>query len=156
MKHFLSRERDKARAMKRGGRNRVFSFDAVDAEKRYRFEPVDELTPEDIFERRWALTVLERALEKLRNELSEAGSADRYETLKGCLIGEEPKLPYRQAAEALGMTEGAVKAQVHRLRKRYGELLRQEIAETVSDPNDVDDELRYLLRVIAPFRAGIA
>ena len=99
---------------------------------------------------------MDRALGKLRDELSEAGKEDHYQTLRPCLIGEEPRMPHRQAAEELRMSEGAVKAYVHRLRKRFGELLRQEIAETVADLEEVDDELRHLLGVIAPFQKGTA
>lgn len=154
VKHFLSKERDKAKTVKRGGATSVISFDAADAEVRYRSEPSVELTPEVIFERRWAQTVLHRALGKLRDELSEAGKEDHYRALRPSLVGEEPRMPYRQAAEELGISEGAVRAHVHRLRKRFGELLRQEIAETIADPEDVDDELRHLLGAITPFQKG--
>ncbi len=156
LKHFLSKERDKAQALKRGGQARVISLDGQDAEARYRFEPVDRLTPEDVFERRWALTTIERVLGKLREEFSEAGKEEEFQSLKGYLTGEEPKIPYQNAAEELGISEGAVKASVHRLRQRFGRQLRQEIAETVADPQEVDDEVRHLLQVITPFQAGPA
>ncbi len=150
-KHFLTKERDKARALKRGGKANTISLAAEEAEGRYRFEPVDRLTPEEIFERRWALTVLERVLEKLRQEFSEADKEEEFVRLKGCLTGEEPRIPYRQVATELGSSEGAVKASVHRLRQRFGRLLREEIVETVAHPGDVDDEVRHLLGVIAPW-----
>jgi RNA polymerase sigma-70 factor (ECF subfamily) len=156
LKHFLSKERDKAQALKRGGQAKVISLDGEDAENRYRFEPVDRLTPEDVFERRWALTTIERVLGKLRKEFSELGKEEEFQSLKGYLTGEEPKIPYQNAAEELGITEGAVKASVHRLRQRFGRQLRQEIAETVADPQEVDDEVRHLLQVITPFQAGPA
>jgi RNA polymerase sigma-70 factor (ECF subfamily) len=156
LKHFLSKERDKVQALKRGGQAKVISLDRQDAENRYRFEPVDRLTPEDVFERRWALTTIERVLGKLREEFSEAGKEEEFQSLKGYLTGEEPKIPYQNAAQELGMSEGAVKASVHRLRQRFGRQLRQEIAETVADPQEVDDEVRHLLRVISPFQAGPA
>ena len=156
VKHFLSKQRDKEKALKRGGQANVVSLDQEDAEGRYRFEPVDRLTPEEIFERRWALTTIERVLGKLREEFSEAGKEAEFQSLKEYLTGDEPKATYRQAAEELDMSEGAVKASVHRLRQRFGRELRQEIAETVADPQEVDDEVRHLLQVITPFQAGPA
>jgi RNA polymerase sigma-70 factor (ECF subfamily) len=149
VKNFLSKERDKAHTWKRGGQARFVSLDADEVEGRYRYEPVDRLTPEEIFERRWALTILERALGKLRQELEEADRGQEFETLKGYLTGEESKVPYREAAQGLGSTEAAVRVSVHRLRQHFGKLLRQEIAETVASPNEVDDEMRHLLRVLA-------
>jgi RNA polymerase sigma-70 factor (ECF subfamily) len=149
VKNFLSKERDKAHTLKRGGQARIVSLDADDVEGRYRYEPVDRLTPEEIFERRWALTLLERALEKLRLEFVESGKIDEFEKLKGCLTGDDVKVPYREVADSLGTTEAALRTSVHRLRQRFGKLLRQEIAETVAAPGDVEDEMRHLLRVIA-------
>ena len=151
VKHFLSKERDKARAWKNGGRADIVSLDLDDGEGRYSHEPVERLTPEEIYERRWALTILDRALGRLRGELVEADRAAEFDALKGFLTGEEPRLPYREVAAALSMTEAAVKMSVHRLRQRFGALLRQEIAETVARPDDVDDEVRHLLGVIAPW-----
>ena len=151
VKHFLSKERDKEHALKRGGQATTISLAAEDAEGRYRFEPVDDFTPEEIFERRWALTVLERVLGKLRQEFSEAGKEEEFDRLKGFLTGEEPRVPYRQVASELGISEGAVKASVHRLRQRFGSLLREEIGETVAHPDQVDDEVRHLLGVISPW-----
>ena len=151
IKHFLSKERVKAHALKRGGRARVISLDADDAEGHYRFEPVDRLTPEEIFERRWALTVIERVLGKLRQEFSQTGKEEEFDKLKAFLTGEEPRTSYREVAAELGTSEGAVKASVHRLRGRFGKLLREEIAETVANPDEVDDEVRHLLQVIAPW-----
>ena len=151
MAHFLSKERGKAQAWKRGGRTDTVSLETEDVEGRYRFEPVDRLTPEEIYERRWALTLLERVLGNLRRELQQEGREKEFERLKGFLTGEEPKVPYREVAEELGSSEGAVKTSVHRLRQRFGKLLRQEIAETVASPEEVDDEVRYLLKVIAPW-----
>jgi RNA polymerase sigma-70 factor (ECF subfamily) len=107
---------------------------------------VDRLTPEEIFERRWALTLLERVIERLEQELSEAGRAEEFGKLKGFLTGDAPKVPYRQVALELRTTEEAVKTAVHRLRQRFGTLLRQEIAETVSSPEEIDDEVRHLLK----------
>jgi RNA polymerase sigma-70 factor (ECF subfamily) len=149
VKNFLSKERDKAHAWKRGGHARIVSLDADDVEGRYRYEPVDRLTPEEIFERRWALTLLERVLEKLHHEFEEADRGREFEMLKGYLTGEEAKVPYREVAAELGSSETAVRTSVHRLRQRFGKLLREEIAETVASPNEVEDEMRHLLRVIA-------
>ncbi len=149
VKHFLSNERDRERALKRGGGQAPIRLDAAEAEDRYRFEPVDALTPERLFERRWATTVLERALEGLRVESEGDGESARFGRLKPYLTGAEPASSYREAAGDLEMTEGAVKTAVHRLRKRFGELLRHEIAQTVADPRDVDGEIRYLLETMA-------
>jgi RNA polymerase sigma-70 factor (ECF subfamily) len=115
-------------------------------EGRYRYEPVEQLTPEEVFERRWALTLLERVMEKLKAEMAGAGRGEEFEKLKGFLTGEGPKVPYRQVALELRCTEEAVKTAVHRLRQRFGALLRQEIAETVSKPEEIDDEVRHLLK----------
>jgi RNA polymerase sigma factor (sigma-70 family) len=149
--HFLSKEREKAQAWKRGGRADVVSLDVRDVEGRYRNEPVERLTPEGIYERRWALTVLERTLSRLRREQEDADRAREFARLEGFLTGEQAKAPYREVATELGTTEAAVKASVHRLRQRFGQLLRAEIAETVSSPDDVDDEVKHLLGVIAPW-----
>jgi len=149
LQHFLSKERDKSQTWKRGGRAGIVSLDDQDVEGRYRHEPVDQLTPEQVFERRWALVILERVLERLRAEFSEPDRGPEFETLKGYLTGEAPKVPYRQAASALRTSEEAVKTSVHRLRQRFGRVLREEIGETVSSPEEIDDEVRHLLRTIA-------
>jgi RNA polymerase sigma-70 factor (ECF subfamily) len=151
MRNFLSKEREKARAWKRGGRAGVVPLDEVDPEGRYRHEPVDRLDPEQVFERRWALTLLERVLDRLREEQVAAGREKEFGRLKGLLTGEQPKVPYRDVAAELGTSEAAVKASVHRLRQRFGTLLREAIAETVASPQEVDDEVRHLLGTIAPW-----
>ncbi len=145
LKHFLSDERDKARAGKRNPGRAPISLDVATAEKRYATALVDEMTPERAFEKRWAMTVLERVLSRLREQSSQAGKSQQFERLKGYLIGEEPASPYREAAAELGTSEGAVKVSVHRLRRRFGEILREEIAETVAGPDQIEDELRHLL-----------
>lgn len=152
VRHFLSKERDREQAWKRGGQDEVISLDAADAETRYRNEPVDRLTPEEIFERRWALTVLERVLDQLRREQREAGHEQQFARLEGFLTGREAEASYRQVAAALDTSEGAVKTAVHRLRQRFGRLLRGEIAETVASPDQVDDEVRHLLGAVAPWQ----
>lgn len=147
LKHFLSKEREKASAVKRGGRVRVISLDVDGAEDRYAVEPVDRLDPEAVFERRWALTVLERAMRRLEKEFVECGKQQRFERLHGYLTSAEPRAPYRQVAAELEMSEGAVREAVRRMRQRFGHLLREEIAETVADPADLDVEVRHLLSV---------
>jgi RNA polymerase sigma-70 factor (ECF subfamily) len=151
LKNFLSKEREKDRTWKRGGRTEVLSLDTPDVESRYRHEPVDKLTPEEIFERRWALTVLEQALGQLRREQQEGGRGREFARLEGFLTGLETKTPYREVAAELGTSESVVKTTVHRLRERFGEVLRTEISDTVSSPDQVDDEVKHLLGVIAPW-----
>jgi DNA-directed RNA polymerase specialized sigma24 family protein len=151
LEHFLSHERDKAAALKRGGGAHPFPLDTSGAETRYSHEPADQLTPERVFERRWGLTVMERAMERLQSESGE--NAERFERLKTCLTGTD-HAQYREIADALGTTDNAIKAAVHRLRQNYGRLLREEIAQTVADPDEVDDEVRHLLTVIRPWGDG--
>jgi RNA polymerase sigma factor (sigma-70 family) len=153
LENFLSHARDRERALKRGGGARLLPLDTDTAETRYRQEPVERLTPELVFERRWGLTVMERAMERLQAE--SADEPERFERLKPCLTGSD-HAPYREIAEGLGTSETAVKAAVHRLRQRYGRLLREQIAETVADTAEVDDELRHLLGVVRPWQQAEA
>ncbi len=148
LKHFLSNERDKAAAVKRGGRVNIIALEIETAEGMYQLEPPDADTPEKVFERRWALTLLERTLRRLREEFAAGGRQEMFSRLEGYLTGERETLPYAQLAQELGMSEGAVKVAVHRLRKRFGALLRDEIGETVSDSAQVDDEVRELFRIL--------
>jgi RNA polymerase sigma factor (sigma-70 family) len=150
-RHFLSKERDRARALKRGGGRPLLSIDAGEAEAAHADEPLDTLDPEALFERRWALTILERAMARLRHEFAASGRTVEFEQLEAYLTGSEPKAPYQSAAERLGTTEGAIKKMVHRLRRRYGLLLREEIAATVADPEQIDAELRHLLASVRPW-----
>jgi RNA polymerase sigma factor (sigma-70 family) len=149
LKHFLSNERDREAAVKRGGRVTVVPLELENAEGRYQLEPPDNETPETVYERRWALTLLERTLRRLRREFDEAGKAPLFARLEGYLTGEQATVPYATLASDLGMTEGAVKVTIHRLRRRFGALLREEIAETVSDPAEVDEEIRELFRSLS-------
>lgn len=146
--NFLANERRDARARKRGGGHVHLSLDFQSAEDRYQFEPVDQLTPERIYERRWAMTLLERALSRLRSEHVRVGKCDHFDELKVFLGGEGQRVSYKEIAEKLAMTEGAVKVSVHRLRRRCRELLRAEIAQTVAGPEEVDEELRYLFSAL--------
>ncbi|AMY09559.1 RNA polymerase sigma factor, sigma-70 family [Luteitalea pratensis] len=150
-KHFLSKERDRARALKRGGGRVPVAIDVREAEARHPDDPLDTLDPETLFERRWAFTLLERAMARLGQELKHAGRGVEFEQLEGYLTGSEPRVHYHEVAERLGTTEGAVKKMVHRLRRRYGHLLREEIGATVADPGDVDSELHHLLSAIKPW-----
>jgi RNA polymerase sigma-70 factor (ECF subfamily) len=147
-RHFVSKERGRARALKRGGGRAPLSIDAAQAEGDYRDEPLETLDPEALFERRWALTILHRALTRLRQEFVDAGRKTEFEQLEHYLTGSEPRIPYQDAAERLVTTEGAVKKLVYRLRRRYGQLLREEIGATVVDPAEIDSELHHLLSVV--------
>jgi RNA polymerase sigma-70 factor (ECF subfamily) len=156
LKNFLSHEREREGALKRGAAAVTVSLDAQDAEGRFEREPVDQLTPEEIFERRWGLTIMERAMDRLEAESGSEARPVQFERLHPYLTGAEPHVPYREVAADLGLSEGAVKTAVYRLRKDYGRLLRQEIAATVADPAEIDDELRHLLAVIRPWQVGSA
>jgi DNA-directed RNA polymerase specialized sigma24 family protein len=152
-KHFLSKEKDRARAHKRGGGRTHFSLDFAAGENRYGLEPSHEMTPERLYERRWALTALDWVLARLRAEAVRAGKEASFDRLKGFLTGEGDMTSYRQAADELGSTEGAVKVAAHRLRRRFRELLLAEIAQTVAKPQDVGDELRHLFAALASPRS---
>ena len=146
MKFFLADEGDRVRALKRGG-GAVLSLEMSSGEERYEREPAHEETPERIFERRWALSVLDRVIDRLRAEFMQHGRQELFERLKVCLLGASD-MPYAALARELNTSEGALKVAIHRLRKRYRELFRQEIAETVADLGDVDSELRFLAAVL--------
>jgi RNA polymerase sigma factor (sigma-70 family) len=148
LKHFLSNERDRAGAAKRGGRATVIPLEFETAEGRYSREPADAETPESVYERRWALILLERTLGRLRREFDNAGKQTLFARLEGHLTGDQETVPYAELCAELGMSEGAIKVAVHRLRRRFGALLREEISETVSDPAEVDDEIRDLFRAL--------
>jgi RNA polymerase sigma factor (sigma-70 family) len=146
--HFLANEWRKAGAQKRGGRQAVLSLDFETGEFRYRLEPVDRWTPERIFQRRWALTLMERALDRLRAEYDDQGKGALYEALKPHLGGESPAAPYSVIAEQLGLSEGAVKTAAHRLRRRCRDLLQAEALQTVANREDAESELRELLAAL--------
>jgi RNA polymerase sigma factor (sigma-70 family) len=148
IRHFLSNERDRARTLKRGGNQPPISLDVETADGRYQLEPRDDLTPEKLFDRHWALMLLERVLVRLREEQVSAGKAELFDHLKGFLTGDSAT-PYADVGKALGMTEGAVKVAVHRLRRHFRDTLVQEIAETVSNPADIDAEIEYLLKAVS-------
>jgi RNA polymerase sigma-70 factor (ECF subfamily) len=142
LKFFVADEEDRLRAHKRGG-GVVVPLEFSSGEERYQREPAHDETPERIFERRWALSVLDRVVQKLREEFVQHGRTEHFERLKVFLLGQSDA-PYATLAREMNTTEGALKVAIHRLRKRYRELFRQEIADTVADPTEVESELRYL------------
>ena len=148
LKHFLSKERARAKTLKRGGGRTLLPLDTLSAEDRYRREPEDNATAEKLFERRWALTLLDRVLTRLSEEYETTGKRAMFEQLQGCLTGDSDLLPYAELAARLGTTEGAVKVAVHRLRRRYRGVLREEIAQTVADPAEIDDEIHQLFSAL--------
>jgi len=145
--HFLANEWDRERALKRGGAQKFLSLDAATAEERYRLEPADELTPESLFERQWAAALLARCLAQLRSEEDAARRLDRFDALKPFLAGEADSA-YADVARHLRMSESAVRVAVHRLRKRFSAVLREQVLRTVLDPADVDSEIRWLLTAV--------
>jgi len=147
-KHFLSNERDRARAKKRGGGREPIFIDIDDAERRYRLEPAHQLTPEKLFERRWVLTLLDRVLALLRDEFVRDGKEDQFDHLKVFLTGEKNQPSYRELGQKLGMPEGSAKVAAHRFRKRYRELLREEIAKTLNEGDSVENEIRELFAAL--------
>ena len=146
LKHFLINEWEKARAQKRGGGRKALAIDFEAKESQFTREPAHTWTPERLYERHWALTLLDQVLAQLRQEFQAAGKGKLFEQLKGFLVGDSATATHADAAGKLGMSEGAVKVAAHRLRKRYRELLRQEVAQTVADDNEVEDEIRALFR----------
>ncbi len=146
--HFLSKERDKAKAQKRGGGVRPLPLDFQTAQGRYSLEPAQGLTPDQAFERTWAMTVLENALKDLRTWYVERGKSDQFDRLKVYLEGKGSD-NYSQAADELGLSEAAVKQEVHRLRKRCKDCIRKEIGHTVATPKEIDEEIRRLFLVFS-------
>lgn len=150
IKHFLAKEHRRQRAQKRGGHHAMLSLDFDSSENRYRrIEPADNLTPERLYEKRWALALLDLVFTRLREEFSAAGKLPLFDRLKQFLAGRPSDVSYRELAEQLGTTEGAVKVAVHRMRRRYRDLLKEEIAQTVTGPDELEDELRDLRAALA-------
>ncbi len=147
LKFFVADEGDRRRAQKRGG-GAVLPLEFGRGEERYQREPSHDETPERIFERRWAFSVLEGVIEKLREEFQQHGRAEHFERLKTFLLGQAD-VPYAALAAEMNISEGAAKVAIHRLRKRYRDLFRQEIADTVGHPGEVQAEIRYLAEVLA-------
>jgi len=144
LRRYLAHEHRRERAQKRGGGQPMIALDHVEAESRFKLEPSGEQTPADVFEQRWARTLLARVLERLREETQDAKGRERFRRLEPFLTGAPRGRPYKQVADELEMTESAVKVTLHRMRQRFGSLLREEVGGTVEDPADVDAEIRYL------------
>lgn len=146
---FCANEWDRSRAQKRGGGQVVLSLNIDTAERRYHAEPVDELSADRIFERRWALTLIEQTIARLHKEYEVAGKGRDFDALKTFLTADSGDVPYTELAAKLGQNEGALRVAVHRLRKRFRELFRLEIAQTVSSPAEIEGELRHLLAALS-------
>jgi RNA polymerase sigma-70 factor (ECF subfamily) len=147
--HFLSNRRVYDRALKRGGGRSPVSIDQLQAEERLRFEPFHEMTPERIYLRQWATTLLDRVMDKLRSESSLKGRSRLFEKIRPALLGTETAHSYAQIAADLGARESTIKVAAHRFRARYRELLREEIARIDSDPAEIEDEISSLIRALA-------
>ena len=145
LRRFLVNQWTRGQAQKRGGGCVHVPLQGHSAETRYLAEPADRLTADKLYERRWALTLLDRVLERLRQEFVAAGKAALFEQVKGSLMAGKGAIPHSEAAAALGMSEGAVKVAVHRLRGRFRELFREEVAHTVAGPEEIEEEIRHLL-----------
>jgi DNA-directed RNA polymerase specialized sigma24 family protein len=150
--HFIAEEKRQNRSLKRGGGKAILSLDFADAERRYLQEPADEKTAEWLYERRWALTLLERVMHRLASEYRLAGKEQLFAQLKSCLLASGNASTYRDIGKSLEMNEGAVKVAAHRLRKRYRELLNEEISQTVATPDDVESELRDFFAILSNAR----
>ena len=148
VKHHISHERERSRAQKRGGRAIQLSLDADEAERRYRAQAVDYETPERTFERRWAITVLDRAMERVRDGYASRGKLDEFDELKPMLTGTPEPGHYHDLAVRLAVTDSAIKVAVHRLRRRFGEALRHEVEELVASPDEVENEMREILAAL--------
>lgn len=148
VQRYLSHEHRRSQAQKRGGGQVRITLDFQDAESKFSREIASSKTPDKLFEEHWARSLLERALERLRSELQHSTGSDRFRRLETFLTDASPGARYKQVAAELGTTESAVKSTVHRMRHRYGELLRAEVGRTVSRPEEVDEEIRYLFSVL--------
>ena len=148
LKHFLVNEWEKAKALKRGGGRAPLSLDFDSGESRLRLEPASDQTPERLFERQWTITLLDQVLRRLQSEQQAAGKGSQFDALKQFLAGGREEASYSEVAEELGMSAGAAKVAAHRLRQRYRELLRAEVAQTVASADEVDDEIRRLFETL--------
>ena len=149
MKNFMANEWHKARAQKRGGPLPALSLDEEAAEQRYRLEPVDQMTPETLFERGWALALLSDTLQHLEQEYARDGKTAWMQALRPALTADRATINYRQIAGQLDVTETAARVAVHRLRQRYRRLIQAEVAHTVTSPDQVEDEMRHLFQILA-------
>jgi RNA polymerase sigma-70 factor (ECF subfamily) len=149
LKRFMAKEWQRSTVMKRGGGQCPLPLDPTDAERRYAGEPMTAFAPDEIYERRWAMTLLDQALAQLGAEFSAAGKAGEFECLKQWLGADRGEIPYGELASSLGGSEGAARVVVHRMRKRFRQLFRETIANTISEGEDVDEELRHLVAVLS-------
>lgn len=149
LKHYLANQREQAEAHKRGGGTGRVPLDTSLGETLYQAEPASLAPGERLFERRWALTLLRRALDRLRSEAAAAGKDAEFDHLKGLLTAAEPAIPMAQVAARFGCSEGAARVAVHRLRRRFRDLFRAEIAATVAEATQIDEEIRHLVDVLA-------
>jgi RNA polymerase sigma-70 factor (ECF subfamily) len=147
LRYFLKNEHDRATCQKRGGGRVIVSLDDT-AEDRFQREPAHEMTAEKIYDRRWALTLIECAMERLRDECAAEGKSEFFEKVEPSVFGQKMEVSYPEAAAKLGLKEGSVRTAVHRLRKRFGELLRAEIAQTVASPEELEEEIQHLFKVL--------
>ena len=148
LKHYLSKQWEKDRAQKRGGGRLPISLDFQAANSSLSTEPASGLTPEQLYDRQWTIALLGHIMHRLRTEFEEEAKAQQFEELKGFVIGDHSGTTYAEAAERLHMSEAAARKAASRMRRRYRELLREEIAQTVSDPNEVEDEIRNLFTTL--------
>lgn len=148
LKNFLANERDRANAQRRGGGQTLISLDGADAETRYSLEPADSRTPEAVFERRWAFTILEQTMTVLRGEYSASGKREQFEEMQGFLPNGRGNISREELAAKRGVTVGAIDVAIHRLRQRFGALLREQVAQTVSSEAEVEEEIRHLISAL--------
>jgi RNA polymerase sigma-70 factor (ECF subfamily) len=148
VRHFLANERDFAQAQKRGGSHPHLSLEFDDGERTYQIEPVDLDTPERLYERRWALAAIDGALARVRTRYEHSGKVELFARLRPFLTGDEPQ-SYAELATALGVTEGSLRVAVHRMRQQFAATMREIIADTVAGPDEVDEELRELMKAVS-------
>jgi len=148
VRHYIANEHAQSAARKRGGDAQILSMDFAEADARYESEKAVKDNPERAFEKRWARTVLSRGLERLRAESKDSADPVRWTRLESLITGDPSAVRYQEIADELGLSVSGVKMAVHRLRKRYGQVLRDEVAQTVAHPRCVDDEVRYLLSIV--------
>jgi DNA-directed RNA polymerase specialized sigma24 family protein len=149
LNNFLADEYDKARAQKRGGGHKPISLDAQEAENRYRLEPTDSLTPEMIFERRWGLELLNHAQRRLREEYVRKGNEALFEALKTFHTGDKSEASYAELSQRLGVPASTLRSHVRQMNRRKAQIIREEIKRTVETPEQIDEEIRYLLSVVS-------
>ena len=149
LKGFLSDERDRSQALKRGGGKKILPLNFQNAEGQYTLEPADRLSPEKLFEKSWAMTVLERTMDRLEADMTQKNRHKLFEHLKVYLTTDKDVIPYQSMADELDMTEGTIRVAVHRLRRQYRKLLRDEVAQTVGDEEKLDEEMGCLFAALA-------